>query len=165
MRHRSGLHIGDLLPKLDYLSLHLCIPASLPNTLKIGFNFAIEFQSATAGAVHPRVLDHITPQLQSRNRLVDLLREQNKRGKKWRSHLLLPTFVAGPLHWLPSLLVAIFDFFDIVHTAGRAVEPRHGHVTLPRLARAIRRDGRRKRRMTETSHHGAGDSRSIIPRG
>lgn len=167
LRHRSGLHTGDLLPKLNYLALHLCITASLSNTLKIGFYFAIEFQSSTAGAVHPGVLDHITPQLQSRNGLANQLCDQNekKREKKRQSHLLLPTFVTSPLHRLSSFLVAIFDFFHIIHTAGRAVEPRHAHVTLPRLARAIRRDGRRKRRMTETSHHGAGDSRSIIPRG
>jgi hypothetical protein len=59
-----------------------------------------------------------------------------------QAHLLLPTFVASAFHGLPSLLLAILNIINIIHTSGGAVEPRHTNIPLPGMARAIRGDDR-----------------------
>lgn len=66
LRHgRDGvrLNICDLLSEFDYFPFHFRIPAALPDSLEVGFNFTIKFQSTTPRARRVGVLNHIASKL------------------------------------------------------------------------------------------------------
>lgn len=72
------------------------------------------------------------------------------------SHLLLSTFIAGALHWLPLLLLARIVIIHILNTPRGAVYPRHSEVAFATL-HAVG-SGHGDRRMIDTRHHGIGGS-------
>lgn len=59
----AGVVGRNLFPQLDDFALHLGVAAALADSLEVGFNFAVEFQSTTSGTVGPGVLSHIASKL------------------------------------------------------------------------------------------------------
>lgn len=72
LRHSPSLHSSNLLSQLDDLAFHLGVATAFPNPFEVGFDFTIQLQTTTSGAIRPRVLNNITSELLRKRRLITI---------------------------------------------------------------------------------------------
>lgn len=87
-------------------------------------------------------------------------KKKKKADGRKLTHLLLSTFIAGPLHRLSLFLFAGLCLFGVLDASRRTIEPCSHGAALSGVTEAIVPG--RARRMSDTTHHRAGDDRSII---